>query len=88
MWINSENIKKISQSQEATYHMIPFIWNIQNQHSIETVNQWLPGRDCKEEGWEVTANRCDEIFVQLDSSNDCATVNILKTSRVQDVVRW
>jgi hypothetical protein len=25
MWINSENIKKISQSQEATYHMIPFI---------------------------------------------------------------
>ena len=73
-----------SQTQKATYYMIPFIWNLQNR---QRADYWLPG---DEERGEVKRNtdgyrvsfQDDENDMWSDSGDSWTTMNMLKTTEL------
>ena len=94
LWMMFENIvpSERSQSQKATYGMIPFIRNVQNRQigkSTETESR-LGG--ChglwggRKQGVLLMGNRVpsedEENVLKLDNSDGCTTLNILKSSEL------
>ena len=81
-----------SQTQEAAYYLIPFIWNVQNKKFIGTE---LGARDCGRRRRGVTANGWvslwgdNENILEEDRDNCCTILwTFLKTTELYPLKWW